>query len=102
MTQVTSLPEETEAYRLMDIYSEIEEELGSPYGNWNMTKEEHVQQACKVIDALVVKLKEEVDLNNFDRKVWDILEDENYHTLCLAIDIAQGKTSFAKHMGRYC
>jgi len=81
---------EAEAYRLMEICSKVEDELGSPYKRYNESSEDCKKRARHFLEVLVSRVQETTDLNNFDRHVWDILEDENFHTLCTAIDIALG------------
>ena len=93
---------EKEAYRLMDIYSAVVDRVGYPYGNPSMSVEEHKALATKVITETIAALSDSVNFQSFDQRVRDILEDENFHTLCTAIDIARGKQQLDDILYRYC
>lgn len=92
---------EKEAYRLMDLYSAVEDEVGYPYRMPGESVEDNRARVTEFFNALVDTIKATTDFDKFDQRVWDVLEDENFHTLCIAINIARGITTVENNLERY-
>ena len=92
---------EKEAYRLMDLYSAFEDEIGQPYRVPSESIEDNRVRVTEFFYALVDTIKATTNLDKFDQRTWDILEDENFHTLCIAINIARGIDTVENNLERY-
>lgn len=92
---------EQEANRLAELYSNVEERLGSPYRFYDESVSSNNERVTKFFETLIAKIKETTDTDRLTDETWYILEDENFHTLCIAIDIIKGKTTIKDILKRY-
>ena len=75
---------------LMDIDNEICDQQGAPHGH-NSDRQAQRKAYTNYMTLASARIKEQLTSIDVTSKVTDILEDENYHDILLAVDIAFGR-----------
>ena len=92
---------EQEVLKLENAYLKVEDKLGSPYRKYDETVVTNNLRVIAFFQEVIEKIKAIKDPKEISQEVWDRLEDDNFHSLCLAIEIAQGKTTITDNLYRY-
>lgn len=92
---------EREVHKLENAYLKVEDKLGSPYRKYDETIVTNNLRVIAFFKEVIEKIKAIKDPKEISQEVWDRLEDDNFHSLCLAIEIAQGKTTIVDNLYRY-
>ena len=87
--------------KLEHLYWKFEDKFGSPYRKYDESIINNNLRVMRFLKELVAAIKRFKDFDKINQEVLDLLEDENFHTLCLAIEIAQGKTTITDNLYRY-
>lgn len=75
---------------LMDIDNEICDQQGAPHGR-NSDRQAQRKAYTNYMTLASARIREQLTSIDVTSKVTDILEDENYHDILLAVDIAFGR-----------
>lgn len=90
-----------EVDRLIELYCDIEDKWGSPYRYYSETVAENKARVKVFFKELVGAIRATTNLDELDANIVSILTDENFHTLCLALEIAKGNDTVENHLQHY-